>query len=110
MVNKTSGRKLTSKHWEYIKIADNTDIGHISRSQLIFLVQELPIIGLIKGTEVHLLTKLLNTVPVAHFEKGKIPLVFKSNHQIGLEISCTSVHVSCLNFVTRLCLCHTHLP
>ncbi|WP_375653625.1 helix-turn-helix domain-containing protein [Bartonella sp. OD88NMGDW] len=94
MVNKTSARKLTSKHWEYIKIADNTDIGHISRSQLIFLVQELPIIGLIKGTEVHLLTKLLNTVPVSHFEKGKIPLVFKSNHQIGLEIGCTSVHVS----------------
>lgn len=94
MVKKTSGRKLTSKHWKYIKIADNTDIGHISRSQLIFLVQELPIIGLIKGTEVLLLTKLLSTVPITHFEKGKIPIVFKTNHQIGLEIGCTSVHVS----------------
>ncbi|WP_375676767.1 replication initiation protein RepC [Bartonella sp. AP88XZML] len=94
MVNKTSGRKLTSKHWEYIKIADNTDIGHITRSQLLFLVQDLPITDLIKGTEAHLLAKLLNTVPVTHFEKGKIPIVFKTNHQIGLEIGCTSVHVS----------------
>ncbi|WP_208438674.1 replication initiation protein RepC [Bartonella grahamii] len=94
MVNKTSGRKLTSKHWEYIKIADNTDIGHITRSQLLFLVQDLPVTDLIKGTEAHLLAKLLNTVPVTHFEKGKIPIVFKTNHQIGLEIGCTSVHVS----------------
>nr|ADN97095.1 replication protein C [Bartonella sp. TT0105] len=94
MVKKTSGRKLTSKHWEYIKIADNTDIGHITRSQLLFLVQDLPVTDLIKGTEAHLLAKLLNTVPVTHFEKGKIPIVFKTNHQIGLEIGCTSVHVS----------------
>ncbi|ENN90453.1 plasmid replication protein RepC [Bartonella schoenbuchensis] len=94
MVNKTSGRRLNAKHLEYMKIADHAEIGSINRSQLIILARQLPITGLIKGTEAHLLSILLNTAPIASFEQGGIPVIFKSNRQIASEIGCTVVHVS----------------
>ncbi|WP_336279625.1 helix-turn-helix domain-containing protein, partial [Bartonella sp. CB175] len=94
MVNKTSGRRIGAHHIEYIKIADHTDIGHISRGQLISLIRQLPITGLIKATEAQLLHVLLNTVPASSFDKGGIPIVFKSNRQIGIEIGCSAVHTS----------------
>ncbi|WP_413154796.1 plasmid replication protein RepC [Bartonella sp. cb54] len=94
MVKKTPGRRMGAHHIEYIKKADHADIGDVSRGQLISLVRQLPITGLIKATEVQLLHILLNTLPTSSFEKGSIPIVFKSNRQIGLEIGCSSVHTS----------------
>ncbi|WP_336277017.1 plasmid replication protein RepC [Bartonella sp. CB178] len=94
MVRKASGRCIGAHHIEYIKIADRADIGGVSRGQLISLVRQLPMTGLIKATEAQLLHVLLNTVSPRSFDKGGVPVVFKSNRRIGLEIGCSDVHTS----------------
>ncbi|UNF40297.1 hypothetical protein MNL09_07640 [Bartonella krasnovii] len=39
---------------------------------------------------------LLNTALISSFEKGGVPIVFKSNHCLGKDIGCSEGHVSIL--------------
>ncbi|WP_281432602.1 helix-turn-helix domain-containing protein, partial [Bartonella taylorii] len=86
MVKKISGRKLSAHHIEYRKLAESAQIGSVSRGQLIGLAKRMKKASLIKGTESELLLELLDTAPRELFEKGGVPIVFKSNRQLSYDI------------------------
>ncbi|WP_019223216.1 plasmid replication protein RepC [Bartonella rattaustraliani] len=94
MVNKISGRKLSAHHIEYRKLAENAEMGLVSRGELIGLATKLERAGLIKETEAKLLLVLLNTASKDSFEKGGVPIVFKSNFCLGQEICRSEGRVS----------------
>lgn len=94
MTTGTHGRRLNAERLEYGVIADSAEIGCVSRGQLVGLAYQLPMIGLINGTEAHLLAVLLNTAPAAAFNQGGKPIVFKSNRQLGFEIGRSEGRVS----------------
>ncbi|WP_245256348.1 plasmid replication protein RepC [Bartonella melophagi] len=94
MVNKTSGRRIDAHHIEYRRLAENAEVGSVSRSQLIRLAKKLRMTGFIKDTECNLLLALLDTASVSSFEEGGIPIVFKSNQRLGIEISRSDSRVS----------------
>ncbi|WP_375666462.1 helix-turn-helix domain-containing protein [Bartonella sp. TT121SHDZB] len=96
MVNKVSRRKLGAHHIEYRELAETAEMGSVSRGQLIGLVNKLERAGLIKETEAKLLLTLLRTASIASFEKGGVPIVFKSNYCLSKEISRSESRVSIL--------------
>ncbi|UTO27681.1 plasmid replication protein RepC [Bartonella harrusi] len=96
MVNKISGRRIDAHHIEYRKIADSAQMGFVSRGQLIGLAKNMKKTKLLKETEVELLLELLNTAPKASFEKGGVPLVFKSNRKLSSDINRSQSRVSYL--------------
>ncbi|WP_375656445.1 helix-turn-helix domain-containing protein [Bartonella sp. CM120XJJH] len=96
MVKKTSGRKINAHHIEFRKLAETAEIGSVSRGQLIGLARKLERAGLIKETEGKLLLALLNTASTSSFEKGGVPIVFKSNYCLGNEICRSESRVSIL--------------
>jgi len=103
MTMKVGGRHINADHLRYGVMADNAELGHVSRGQLIGLARQLPMLGLVNGTEVHLLTVLLNTAPAASFDKGGKPIVFKSNKQLAFEIGRSEGRVS--RILSRLYAC-----
>ncbi|MCZ2328955.1 replication initiation protein RepC [Bartonella sp. F02] len=94
MVKKISGRQISAHHIEYRKLAESAQIGSISRGQLIGLARKLEMSGFIKETEGKLLLALLNTAPKVSFEKGGMPIVFKSNYCLGNDIRRSEGRVS----------------
>ncbi|WP_273721548.1 helix-turn-helix domain-containing protein [Bartonella sp. ML71XJBT] len=96
MVNKISGRKLSAHHIEFRKLAENAEMGSVSRGQLIGLAKKLERAGFIRETEAKLLLALLNTASTSSFEKGGVPIVFKSNYCLGKEICRSESRVSIL--------------
>lgn len=96
MVNKVFGRKLSAHHIEYRKLAETAEMGAVSRGQLIGLVHQLELAEFIKEIEAKLLLNLLKTAPRESFEKGGIPIVFKSNKRISYEIKRSESRVSFL--------------
>ncbi|WP_039952761.1 helix-turn-helix domain-containing protein, partial [Bartonella melophagi] len=94
MVNKTSGRRIGAHHIEYRRLAENAEVGSVSRGQLIRLAKKLRMTGFIKDTECNLLLALLDTASVSSFEQGGMPIVFKSNQRLGVEISRSNSRVS----------------
>ncbi|EJF92283.1 hypothetical protein ME9_01685 [Bartonella taylorii 8TBB] len=96
MVKKISGRKLSAHHIEYRKLAESAQIGSVSRGQLIGLAKRMKKASLIKGTESELLLELLDTAPRELFEKGGVPIVFKSNRQLSYDIKRSESRVSFL--------------
>ncbi|CAK00494.1 plasmid replication protein RepC [Bartonella tribocorum] len=96
MVNKVFGRKLSAHHIEYRKLAETAEMGSVSRGQLIGLARKLEMAGLIKETEAKLLLVLLNTASTSSFEKGGVPIVFKSNYCLSNEICRSESRVSIL--------------
>ncbi|WP_273782861.1 helix-turn-helix domain-containing protein [Bartonella sp. ML69XJBT] len=100
MVNKISGRKLSAHHIEFRKLAENAEMGSVSRGQLIGLAKKLERAGFIRETEAKLLLALLNTASTSSFEKGGVPIVFKSNYCLGKEICRSESRVSILLFTS----------
>ncbi|MCL6230344.1 helix-turn-helix domain-containing protein [Bartonella bilalgolemii] len=96
MVNKTSGRRIGTHHIEFRKLAESAEIGSVSRGQLIGLANKLESAGLIKETEAKLLLALLRTASTSSFEKGGVPIVFKSNYCLSKEICRSESRVSIL--------------
>ncbi|WP_435896253.1 plasmid replication protein RepC (plasmid) [Bartonella heixiaziensis] len=96
MVKKISGRRIDAHHIEYRKLAESAEIGSVSRGQLIGLAKSMKKTGLIKETECELLLELLDTAPRDSFEKGGIPIVFKSNRQLSYDINRCESRVSFL--------------
>ncbi|GAA5109935.1 helix-turn-helix domain-containing protein [Bartonella jaculi] len=96
MVNKISGRKLSAHHIEYRKLAENAEMGSVSRGQLIGLVNQLEQTDFIKESEAKLLLNLLRTAPRDQFEKSGVPIVFKSNRQLSYDIKRSESRVSFL--------------
>ncbi|WP_244427371.1 helix-turn-helix domain-containing protein [Bartonella rattimassiliensis] len=96
MVNKVFGRKLSAHHLEFRELAENAQMGTVSRGQLFGLVKKLGQAGLIKDTEAKLLSNLLSTTSNESFEKGGVPIVFKGNHCLSKEISRSESRVSIL--------------
>ncbi|WP_245407021.1 helix-turn-helix domain-containing protein [Bartonella tribocorum] len=96
MVKKTFGRKLSAHHIEFRKLAETAKMGVVSRGQLIGLARKLEIAGFIRETEAKLLLVLLNTASTSSFEKGGVPIVFKSNYCLGNEICRSESRVSIL--------------
>ncbi|MEJ5027483.1 plasmid replication protein RepC [Brucella anthropi] len=88
------GRKQTPQRTEYRRIAQSAKIGTVTRGQLIGLAQSLPCLGLINGTEAHLLVALINTVPAESYDTGGRPIVFKSNASLAFEIGRSEGRVS----------------
>lgn len=80
------GRKQTPHRTEYRRLAQSAKIGTVTRGQLIGLAQSLPCLGLINGTEAHLLVALINTAPAESYDIGGRPIVFKSNASLAFEI------------------------
>ncbi|MBX5260632.1 MULTISPECIES: plasmid replication protein RepC [unclassified Rhizobium] len=81
-----SGRRITPRRAHFCRLAESARVGTITRAQLAVLVQSLPCIGLINGTESHLLVALINTAQADTFDKSGRPIVFKSNQQLAFEI------------------------
>ncbi|WP_375679404.1 MULTISPECIES: replication initiation protein RepC [unclassified Bartonella] len=96
MVKKTSGRKINAHHIEFRKLAETAEIGSVSRGQLIGLVNQLEQTDFIKESEAKLLLNLLRTAPRDSFEKGGVPIVFKSNRQLSYDIKRSESRVSFL--------------
>ncbi|MCZ2159167.1 plasmid replication protein RepC [Bartonella sp. 220] len=96
MVKKISGRRIDAHHIEYRKLADSAQMGSISRGQLIGLARNMKKAKLLKETEGELLIELLNTASKASFEKGGVPVVFKSNRQLSYDINRCESRVSFL--------------
>ncbi|WP_375695876.1 replication initiation protein RepC [Bartonella sp. AC67GZZY] len=96
MVNKVFGRKLSAHHIEYRKLAETAEMGSINRGQLIGLVNQLELAEFIKEIEAKLLLTLLKTAPRESFEKGGIPIVFKSNKRLSYEIKRSESRISFL--------------
>ncbi|WP_396584274.1 plasmid replication protein RepC [Bartonella grahamii] len=94
MVKKTSGRKINAHHIEFRKLAETAEVGSVSRGQLIGLAKNMKKTGLIKKPEGELLLELLDTASRDSFEKGGVPIVFKSNQQLGYDISRSEGRVS----------------
>ncbi|GAA5658229.1 hypothetical protein Brsp06_04613 [Brucella sp. NBRC 13694] len=88
------GRKQTSQRTEFRRLAQSAKIGTVTRGQLIGLAQSLPCLGLINGTEAHLLVALINTAPSESYDKGGRPIVFKSNATLAFEIGRSEGRVS----------------
>ncbi|EJF82490.1 plasmid replication protein RepC [Candidatus Bartonella washoeensis] len=96
MVKKISGRRIDAHHIEYRKLAESAEIGSVSRGQLIGLVNQLELTGFIKESEAKLLLNLLRTASRDSFEKGGVPIVFKSNKRLGFQIKRSESRVSFL--------------
>ncbi len=75
-------------------MAQFAEIGTVTRGQLIGLAQSLPCLGLINGTEAHLLVAVINTAPAESYDKGGRPIVFKSNAALAFEIGRSEGRVS----------------
>lgn len=88
------GRKQTSQRTEFRRLAQTAEIGTVTRGQLIGLAQSLPCLGLINGTEAHLLVVLISTAPAESYDKGGRPIVFKSNAALAFEIGRSEGRVS----------------
>lgn len=88
------GRKQTPQRTEFRRLAQSAEIGTVTRGQLIGLAQSLPCLGLINGTEAHLLVALINTAPAESYDKGGRPIVFKSNAALAFEIGRSEGRVS----------------
>ncbi|WP_371923344.1 helix-turn-helix domain-containing protein [Bartonella sp. B1098] len=78
-----TGRHLTAQHLEYQKIAENVEYKTVSRDRLSKLAYRLPFIGLISESEASILSTLLQITPDKAFKKGGVPIIFKSNRDIG---------------------------
>ncbi|WP_375695634.1 helix-turn-helix domain-containing protein, partial [Bartonella sp. AC66GZZY] len=89
-------RKLSAHHIEYRKLAETAEMGSINRGQLIGLVNQLELAEFIKEIEAKLLLTLLKTAPRESFEKGGIPIVFKSNKRLSYEIKRSESRISFL--------------
>ncbi|WP_208441895.1 plasmid replication protein RepC [Bartonella raoultii] len=96
MVNKISGRKLSAHHIEFRKLAENAEMGSVSRGQLIGLVKNLRKTSLIKKNECEILLELLDTTPREEFEKGGVPIVFKGNRRLSYDVGRSVSRVSFL--------------
>lgn len=88
------GRKQTPQRTEFRRLAQSAEIGTVTRSQLIGLAQSLPCLGLINGTEAHLLVVLINTAPAESYDKGGRPIVFKSNAALAFDVGRSEGRVS----------------
>ena len=88
------GRKQTPQRTEFRRLAQTAEIGMVTRGQLIRLAQSLPCLGLINGTEAHLLVVLISTAPAESYDKGGRPIVFKSNAALAFEIGRSEGRVS----------------
>ncbi|WP_051039132.1 helix-turn-helix domain-containing protein [Bartonella vinsonii] len=80
---KIIGRRLTAQHLEYQKIAENVEYKPVSRNKLSKLAYRLSHIDLISGAESSVLSTLLEITPDKAFKKGGVPIIFKSNQDIG---------------------------
>ncbi|EJF82668.1 helix-turn-helix domain-containing protein [Bartonella rattimassiliensis] len=96
MVNKVFGRKLSAHHLEFRELAENAQMGTVSRGQLFGLVKKLGQAGLIKDTEAKLLSNLLSTTSNESFEKGGVPIVFKGNRRLSYDLRRSESRVSFL--------------
>lgn len=81
-----TGRRITPQRAHFRRLAETAEIGTVTRTQLAVLVQSLPCVGLINGTESHLLLALVNTAQADSFDKSGRPIIFKSNQQLAFEI------------------------
>ncbi|EJF75979.1 helix-turn-helix domain-containing protein [Bartonella alsatica] len=86
MVKKISGRRIDAHHIEFRKLAETAEIGSVSRGQLIGLAKNMKKTGLVKKPEGELLLELLDTASRDSFEKGGVPIVFKSNKRLRFQI------------------------
>ncbi|USJ28590.1 plasmid replication protein RepC [Ensifer adhaerens] len=81
-----AGRRITPQRAHFRRLAESAEMGAVTRAQLTILVQSLPCVGLINGTESHLLLALINTAQADKFDKSGRPIIFKSNRQLAFEI------------------------
>jgi len=87
-------RKMNEQRLRYLQMADNCDVGNVSRGQLIALVHQLPAAGIINSTEQSLLIALINTCDASCYDFGGRPIVFKTNAQLAFEIGRSDGRVS----------------
>ena len=87
-------RKMNEQRLRYLQMADNCDVGNVSRGQLIALVHQLPAAGIINTTEQSLMIALINTCDACCFDFGGRPIVFKTNAQLAFEIGRSDGRVS----------------
>lgn len=83
---RSAGRRITPQRAHFRRLAESANIGKVTRAQLTILVQSLPCVGLINGTESHLLLALINTAQADTFDSSGRPIIFKSNRQLAFEI------------------------
>lgn len=90
------GRRQTDARAFYRKMAEEAELGAVTRSQLQVLAKDLPQTGLVNSTEAMLLVTLVHSAPGPQFEAGGLPIVFKSNATLGFEIGKSPNHTGAL--------------
>ncbi|KFC70218.1 replication initiation protein RepC [Devosia sp. LC5] len=96
MTNDQKGRRQTDARARYRKMADEVELGTITRSHLQVLAKDLPQTGLVNSTEALLLVTLVHSAPAKQFEPGGMPIVFKSNATLAFEIRKSPNHTGAL--------------
>lgn len=96
MTNKWKGRRQSDARARYRKMADDAELGTLTRSHLHVLAKDLPQTGLVNTTEALLLVTLVHSAPAKQFEVGGMPIVFKSNATLAFEISKSPNHTGAL--------------
>lgn len=96
MTTYSRGRRQTDARALYRKMAEEAELGAVTRSQLQVLAKDLPQTGLVNSTEAMLLVTLVHSAPGAQFEPGGLPIVFKSNATLGFEIGKSPNHTGVL--------------
>lgn len=96
MTNERKGRRQTDARARYRKMADEVELGTITRSHLQVLAKDLPQTGLVNSTEALLLVTLVHSAPAKQFEAGGMPIVFKSNATLAFEIRKSTNHTGAL--------------
>ncbi len=84
--NSNTGRKLSADRLNFIQLAETAELGEISRAKLLSLALKLPLMGLIKAKEAHLLAALIQSASQDQFKHGQKPIVFKSNATLAAEL------------------------
>ena len=96
MTTYSRGRRQTDARALYRKMAEEAELGAVTRSQLQVLAKDLPQTGLVNSTEAMLLVTLVHSAPGPQFEAGGLPVVFKSNATLGFEIGKSPNHTGAL--------------
>ena len=96
MTTYSRGRRQTDARALYRKMAEEAQLGAVTRSQLQVLAKDLPQTGLVNSTEAMLLVTLVHSAPGQQFEAGGLPIVFKSNATLGFEIGKSPNHTGAL--------------
>lgn len=77
---------MSADRLSYLKLAETTELGLVSRFKLLDLIIKLPLIKIIRAKEAVLLAALVQSARHDQFKANQKPIVFKSNATLAAEL------------------------